>query len=90
MDGIEFGEYRYLKGIGLVTISDDIPCKILAFDKTKCRVLTYIPERTATRIVRTYDGLTGICKCSSCDRTISVYDKFCKHCGAMFVGTNYQ
>ena len=50
---------------------------------------SYFPERTATRIVRTYDGLTGICKCSSCDRTISVYDKFCKHCGAMFVGTDY-
>ena len=49
----------------------------------------YFPELTATRIVRTYDGLTGICKCSSCDRTISVYDKFCKHCGAMFVGTDY-
>ena len=50
----------------------------------------YVPERTATRIVRTYDGLTGICKCSSCERTISVYDKWCKHCGAMFVGTDYE
>lgn len=49
----------------------------------------YVPERTCKRIVRTYDGLTGICKCSSCDRTISVYDKWCKHCGAMFVGTDY-
>ena len=54
------------------------------------KVLRYVPERTATRIVRTYDGITGVCKCSHCQKTVCKYDSFCKECGARFVETIYS
>lgn len=89
-DEIEFGEYRYLNGIGLVTISDDIPCKILAFDKKKFRVGTYVPERTASivKVPRHSHVALGHYECGGCGATIDAGDRYCRRCGARLEGTS--
>ena len=48
----------------------------------------YPPVHTATRQVRAY-GAIGRCNCSECKFSVGVGDKYCRECGAMFVGTDY-
>ena len=49
----------------------------------------YLPATTATRRIRSHDGI-GRCTCSECGGSVGTNDKFCKHCRAEFVGSEYE
>ena len=49
------------------------------------RVMVYLPDRKAKRVIRLNDGTdhaTGTCRCGSCGASIGQDDKFCARCGA--------
>ena len=88
MSEIELEEYMRRAGISNVIMSDTLPDKILAFDKTTCRVGTYVPERTATivKVPRQSHVALGHYECGGCGATIDVGDRFCRKCGANLKG----
>lgn len=49
------------------------------------RVWVYAPAHTATRKVRSYGEVVRY-NCSACNWAIEPYDRFCRRCGAEFVG----
>jgi len=49
----------------------------------------YVPETSATRIIRTR-GAIGRCNCSACGWRIDPYDRFCRRCGARLNETRYE
>ena len=44
---------------------------------------------TATRRIRSHDGI-GRCTCSECGGDVDTGDRYCKHCRAEFVGSEYE
>lgn len=44
---------------------------------------------TAVRRIRSRDGI-GRCACSECGGSVGTCDRYCKHCRAEFVGSEYE
>ena len=53
------------------------------------RVWVYTPTHTATRRIRSHDGI-GRCTCSECGGDVDTGDRYCRHCRAEFVGSEYE
>lgn len=51
--------------------------------------IAYFPATTATRRIRSHDGI-GRCTCSECGGSVGTSDKYCRHCRAEFVGSEYE
>ena len=49
----------------------------------------YLPAVTATRLIRSHDGI-GRCTCSECGGSVGTCDRYCRHCRAEFVGSEYE
>jgi hypothetical protein len=90
MSEIELEEYMRRAGISNVIMSDTLPDKILAFDKTTCRVGTYVPERTATIVkVPRKDYISiGHYECGLCGASITPVMRYCHGCGAKLEGAS--
>ena len=51
--------------------------------------IAYLPAVTAIRRIRSHDGI-GRCTCSECGGSVGTNDKYCRHCRAEFVGSEYE
>ena len=49
----------------------------------------YLPAETATRRIRSHDGI-GRCTCSECGGSVGTSDRYCRHCRAELVGSKYE
>lgn len=68
---------------------DELPPELVVTNRDGSIEQAYLPATTATRRIRSRDGI-GRCTCSECGGSVGTCDRYCRHCRAEFVGSEYE